>query len=77
MIGTLKDYKISKDINLFEKKNDDNKKKPGRPKVEMKRKRTTVVLYLYDDEYDNLKKVAKLESMSSFIRNVLKEKFGI
>lgn len=77
MTGTLKDYKVNKDINLFKKKTDENKKKPGRPKMEIERKRKTVILYLYNDEYDKLKEIAKLESISSFIRNILKEKFNI
>lgn len=76
MSGSLKDYKINKEVSLFSK--DSNcKKRPGRPKDEIKRNRKTVVLYLYDDEYEKLREIAKLESMSSFIRCILKEKFNI
>ena len=84
MSGTLKDYKIRKDIVLFERTKESplekakvNKTKAGRPKLKVKRQRKTVALYLYDDEYEKIKKIAKLESISSFIRGVLKDKFNI
>ena len=75
MSGSLKDYKIDKEISLFNKE-DSPKKKPGRPK-NSDRSKKVVVLYLYEDEYEKLRKIAKLESMSSFIRCILKEKFNI
>lgn len=84
MSGTLKDYKINKDVFLFEKTKEEQNKntknikaKVGRPKLEVKRKRNTVVLYLYNDEYERLKEIAKLESLSTFIRGILKDKFDI
>ncbi len=76
MSGSLKDYKIDKEISLFNKE-DSPKKKPGRPKRDNERSKKVVVLYLYGDEYEKLRKIAKLESMSSFIRCILKEKFNI
>ena len=87
MSGTLKEYKIKKDINLFEElsekqeqqniTNTNKKGNVGRPKLEIKRKRNAVVLYLYDNEYEKLKEIARLEGLSTFIRGILKDKFNI
>lgn len=84
MSGTLRDYKIKKE-SLFEESNEKqkqdvintSKRKVGRPKLVVKRKRKSILVYLYNDEYEKLKEIAKLEGLSTFIRGVLKDKFNI
>lgn len=84
MSGTLRDYKIKKE-SLFEESNEKQKQdvintskgKVGRPKLVVKRKRKSILVYLYNDEYEKLKEIAKLEGLSTFIRGVLKDKFNI
>ena len=84
MSRTLRDYKIKKE-SLFEESNEKQKQdvintskgKVGRPKLVVKRKRKSILVYLYNDEYEKLKEIAKLEGLSTFIRGVLKDKFNI
>ena len=73
MTGTLKDYKIEKDVKLFQETQP--KKKSGRKPTN--RKRHQIVVYLYDDEYERFKEVVDGENASGLIRRLLKNKYDI